>query len=269
MISPLPQVVVGEMDESIITVAVQTFNTLTELCQGPCVGNQQALVACNVTSHVNKVLQSELKDRDPMLVFELRCAATLTLLSLLEGCNDASRPLSMVSAIDFASMQRTLDSLWDLVKDTISSGVQLTEDQQALMEFAFNLFILMSQLRAFSDDTGLVTALESCRGYEYFRSLLGVVEIARGGYLEKVYFHIPNVCMYLTKDLKNEILYSIDRSSPIAKVTSFHANATEVVAQIKYHQQACPPFLPGLCGGMGSGMGPTFPNQRRSTCTAL
>ena len=104
------------------------------------------------------------------------------------------------------------------VKDTISSGVQLAEEQQALMEFAFNLFILMSQLRAFSDDAALKTALESCRGYEYFQTRLGVVEIARGGNLEKVYFYIPNVCMYLTKDLKNEILYSIDRSSPNAKV---------------------------------------------------
>ena len=78
----------------------------------------------------------------------------------------------------------------------------------------------MFQLRTFSDDAALVTALEACKGYAYFRSLLGVVEIARGDKLEKVYFHVPNIRMYLTRDLKHDILYGIDRSSPIAKVTS-------------------------------------------------
>ena len=58
----------------------------------------------------------DFKDTDAVLVFELRCAATLTLLSLLEGCNDPNRPKLMVNAIDFASVQRILDSLWDLVK---------------------------------------------------------------------------------------------------------------------------------------------------------
>ena len=79
--------------------------------------------------------------------------------------------------------------------------------------------------------------MESCSGYTYFRKLLGVVEIARGDRLEKVYFHIPNVCMYLTEDLKTEILYVIDRSSPIAKVTSFNAKAAEIVSDIDYHRR--------------------------------
>ena len=39
-----------------------------------------------------------------------------------------------------------------------------------------------------------------------------------GDSLEKVYFHIPNICMYLTADMKTRILYEIDRSCPLAKV---------------------------------------------------
>ena len=48
------------------------------------------------------------------------------------------------------------------------------------MGLAFNLFILMSHLRTFSDDQNLLSAIEGCLGYEYFQNLLGVVEIARG-----------------------------------------------------------------------------------------
>ena len=48
------------------------------------------------------------------------------------------------------------------------------------MGLAFNLFILMYHLRTFSDDSRLLSALESCQGYDYFKSRLGVIEIARG-----------------------------------------------------------------------------------------
>ena len=54
---------IGPMEETIMKIAVQCFNTLTEFCQGPCPDNQMALVACNVTSDVNVVLQCDLADR--------------------------------------------------------------------------------------------------------------------------------------------------------------------------------------------------------------
>ena len=46
-----------------IVIAIQGFHTLTELCQGPCPGNQAALVSSNVSGAVNRVLQLEFADR--------------------------------------------------------------------------------------------------------------------------------------------------------------------------------------------------------------
>ena len=57
------QVISGEMEESIFSIAIQTFHTLTELCQGPCPDNQAALVGCNLTSDINAVLESNFVDR--------------------------------------------------------------------------------------------------------------------------------------------------------------------------------------------------------------
>ena len=133
------------------TTRTHTLSSLLfalQLCQGPCPDNQTALVSCNVTCIINEVFKLDFKDRDPMLVFELRCAATLTLLSLLEGCNDPSRPKLICSAISFSSLQQILDSLWVLVKDDVCSGVNISDDQEALVEFAFNIFILLFQLRS-------------------------------------------------------------------------------------------------------------------------
>ena len=57
------QVISGGLEESIFSIAVQTFHTLTELCQGPCPENQAALVARNVTSDINEVLESAFPHR--------------------------------------------------------------------------------------------------------------------------------------------------------------------------------------------------------------
>ena len=201
---PLP--CAGALEEEIWRITIQTFCTLTEVCQGPCPENQETLVSCNVTRDVNEVLRHKFLGANPLLVFELRDAATLTLLSLLEGCNDASRPNQMVGTIDFASVQRILDSVWDLVNAALSSGYKLPSSEQALLDLAFNLFILLHHLSTFSDDTALCAALYKCSGHSYFQSLLGMVEIARGERLEVVYFHIPNIGSYLTEDLRIQFL---------------------------------------------------------------
>ena len=128
-------------------------------------------------------------------------------------------------------------SYWPSLQDAAQSGLKLPEEEQSLLDLAFNLFILMYQLQTFSEDEIISDILKSCSGYDYFRGLLGMVEIARGQNLERVYFHIPNECLYLTTELKTDIMYKIDRSSPIAKVTSFHTRARELVAEIEHYQQ--------------------------------
>ena len=203
--------------------------------QGPCPENQSALVTRNVTSDCNRVLQTDVNCA-PKLVFEMRCAATLTLLSLLEGCNDPSRPKLIASTIQFTAVRDILDSTWDLVKDDATSGVSLPEAKQVLLNLAFNLFILMYQLQSVSAHKASAS-LESCSGYAYFRSLLGIIEIARGKTLEKVYFQIPSSCMYLRRWVKKDILSSIDRTSPVAKVTSFLDKAVVVGSKITYHRK--------------------------------
>lgn len=49
-----PQLLALEMDNTLLGIAVQSFNTLTEFCQGPCHENQETLVACNVCHEVCK-----------------------------------------------------------------------------------------------------------------------------------------------------------------------------------------------------------------------
>ena len=76
----------------------------------------------------------------------------------------------MARTINFTAVQAILDSVWDDLKGAVASGGYLPESQQALMGLAFNLFILMYQLRTFCpDDDALRTALKECSGYDYFQ----------------------------------------------------------------------------------------------------
>eukprot|EP00667_Euglena_gracilis_P008026 EG_transcript_8116 len=72
-----PQLLALEMDNTLLGIAVQSFNTLTEFCQGPCHENQETLVACNVCHEVNVVFRPMASTLDPVLVLELRSVAVV------------------------------------------------------------------------------------------------------------------------------------------------------------------------------------------------
>ena len=186
---------------------------------------------------VNAVLQNELRG-DQVRSFELRSVAMITLLSLLEGCNDASRPRHMADALSFAALQRILDDLWHALQPSVARGYTPLDSQQEQMELAVNVFILLHQLAQFSDAAGLHRLLRRCAFSDYFCSLVGVVEIARGDHLERVYFRMSHDWMEsLTADTKHEFLYKIDRTSVSAKVNSFLRLASQMVATIGHHRR--------------------------------
>ena len=66
--------------------------------------------------------------------------------------------------------------------------------------------------------------------------------VCAGDNLEKVYFHIPNVCMYINDDLKAQILQEIDRSSPIAKVWPACSGGSLVPGATELHAPPPPPL---------------------------
>ena len=74
---------------------------------------QETLAACDVCSEVNVVFrhQDPAEDVSDTNIYELRSAAVVMLLSLLEGCNDRSRSDLMCKSLKFDAMQATLDAM--------------------------------------------------------------------------------------------------------------------------------------------------------------
>ena len=244
----LKEVVSNTMDDYLLKIARQAFVTLTEFCQGPCPLNQTALVKLNIAHEANIVLSSA-DDEDELSPrsgpgaaistqrFELFSDVMVTLLSLLEGCNDQYRPRLMTQTLDLDTMFVMLERAWRTVRTkTSTDGLEgnLTSQEKALQELAFNIYIFLYMLMTLSGDEQIQERLGMISGAKYFESMLGVIEIARGDSIERCYFSIPHICFTLTDDAKENLLQDIDRDSPASKVMDFFDKASGLILEMEY-----------------------------------
>jgi len=245
----LRELLVAGIDETTMGIAMQAFDTLTEFCQGPCSANQATLMDMtpNVCHEVNQVLQEGLNIPDEA-ASELRGKAVLTLLSLLEGGNQKRLAAQMVHSLSFDAIRHILDRMWSIIEPTISDTFLVADSE--VLDFAFNVYILLCCLRMDSGDTEECESTEvlaAFRGEEHFRSLLGVVEISRDGAVERVYFRKPDCYRMLSQDTRDRVLATVDRESPHRKLQDFFEQAQCIIYEMEYHaylQQALQELVP-------------------------
>ena len=102
--------------EALLQLAQQTFDTLTEFCQGPCTENQNDIVSCNVCGLVDGLLQAA-----GWQLLELKSKAITTLLSVLEGSSGAGSGAlppsvgAMLKTLKLETVENTLTSIWGLL----------------------------------------------------------------------------------------------------------------------------------------------------------
>jgi hypothetical protein len=58
--------------------------------------------------------------------------------------------------------------------------------------------------------------------YQFYLSLIASVEIDRDGYLEQSFFQVPGMMLFLSNDMRNKLLYELNRNSHEEKVKSFY-----------------------------------------------
>eukprot|EP01064_Diplonema_japonicum_P011696 TRINITY_DN19132_c0_g1_i1.p1 TRINITY_DN19132_c0_g1~~TRINITY_DN19132_c0_g1_i1.p1 ORF type:complete len:2902 (+),score=722.22 TRINITY_DN19132_c0_g1_i1:105-8810(+) len=111
-------VFVDEDKEELLELAQQTFDTLTEFCQGPCPDNQNEIVGCNICGLVDHLLQAA-----GLELLELKSKAITTLLSVLEGSGSGAGsgvvPSSvsiMLKTLKIETIEGLLTDIWGLLK---------------------------------------------------------------------------------------------------------------------------------------------------------
>eukprot|EP01064_Diplonema_japonicum_P002546 TRINITY_DN11626_c0_g2_i1.p1 TRINITY_DN11626_c0_g2~~TRINITY_DN11626_c0_g2_i1.p1 ORF type:complete len:2770 (+),score=666.63 TRINITY_DN11626_c0_g2_i1:33-8342(+) len=227
---------VAQMDSYLMEIVLQGFNSLTEYCQGPCKENQNAIVHSHVANEVTTVLSTEYAELTDNRISQeetdlVRNAATITLLALLEGCQDRDPPKTLLKTLDLGLIGMTLDQCWANRKPSQWDG------KDSALELGFNLFIFMETMSAF-DDVGYLESnkffMNNEAGFAYFRAMTGRIEISRDANLERVYFRIPEICLNLSTSTRQQVLWSVDRDTPAARISSFFSMADDVLFEMKY-----------------------------------
>eukprot|EP00299_Pterocystis_sp_00344_P013936 c6880_g1_i1.p1 GENE.c6880_g1_i1~~c6880_g1_i1.p1 ORF type:complete len:942 (-),score=263.87 c6880_g1_i1:54-2879(-) len=244
-------------------LAVQCMDTLTELCQGPCLSNQRVLLASTVPSLCNKIIcflefkdyqqdddsdpsaaaitQTDiaLRNRHRDVQLQLQQRATGLLLSLLEGCRSKKDAGRVISEMDLDGLERVIlngyKEYTKTTKESFGEATDVTTREGNLFFMVSMAYILMRTLAEFDQSI----AQRFNPDNEVWRILsqnTGKVEIVCNTSLIRIFFPIPRICNDLTEKTKTDMLWSIDRTSPDMKVTDFTEQFELLEAEMNHQQ---------------------------------
>ncbi|KAJ9447528.1 Inositol 1 [Diplonema papillatum] len=240
---------VSQMDEFMAEIALQTYNSLTEYCQGPVPGNQMCIVHGGMCLAVNAVFQDPtdggvdfgiIHEAKPELVEQIRTAAVATVLSLLEGGTDKAVGAIMIGheGLDLEVFRDTLIEIYELKKITAAGNPRGHDDDAAYaLELGFNIFILFKTLQA--NYPSLQQFLEDSEATQYFADRTGRIEICRGSDLERVYFRVPEICVApgLSEKTKYELLWRVRRNTSTERIIDFFEKGDSLIYELEYTDQ--------------------------------
>eukprot|EP00760_Papus_ankaliazontas_P013904 PhM_4_TR15917/c0_g1_i1/m.26253 len=231
---------------TVIDVLKQTFALLTEVCQGPCRGNQFILVQNNVCGYIHAVLTGanfaltgDDADRDANLQ-ELKSASVTTLLALLEGCTEHYIPSVMLQQVPVDDLAALIE---EVAAEAVTAGAGGDEDNEEgaddREELMYNLMILLHQVNSFNrfitDAEAVKNLQDALRRFEQFSKMIGRIEIQRGESLEAVFFRIPSICMRLTDESKEALQWAVDRSTQSSKLTDFVDKSDDLIYEMEHY----------------------------------
>ena len=116
------------------------------------------------------------------------------------------------------------------VKPLIDRIQKLGGRQESLFQAVYTYIKSMANKKSQMVDIDIEIA------YEFYLSLLACVEIDRHGKLEKSYFRVPAMIVFLSESIRNKLLYELNRNSHEEKVKSIFQDS-ELCQIHMYHLQ--------------------------------
>ncbi|RNF14387.1 inositol 1,4,5-trisphosphate receptor [Trypanosoma conorhini] len=243
------------------------FELLTELCQGPCHANQEALLSYDVcvsicalldllsrreiigapppqarmnATEVSGVAEKHSQDgaptRDVRLtktdVDCLRTSLTTCLLSLIEGCRSPEIFRCVLAQIPIDVIERQLSIARPELCDRILEDETFEDDP--CVATLFNWLIFLNTIRPYAEGLYLRHIDEILRHTVKLKQRLGMIEIQReDGLLEQVFFRIPFICHGLSQSIKDDVLWGVNRTSRATKLGDFLHQTDNLIFEVE------------------------------------
>ncbi|XP_062921619.1 inositol 1,4,5-trisphosphate receptor type 3 isoform X1 [Mobula hypostoma] len=239
------------INENNVLLIIQTLETLTEYCQGPCTENQTCIVTheCNGIDIITALI---LNDISPLckyrmdLVLRLKDNASKLLLALME------------SRYDTENAERILfnmrpQELVDVIKKAYNQEEECENSEVSPRSVGHNIYILALQLsrhnkllqqllkpvKRVQEDveegismlmlnnmqmlkTGHQQPQEEEDPLTYYSKHTAQIEIIRSDRnMEQIVFPMPDICEYLTTESKQRVINTTEQDEQGSKVSDF------------------------------------------------
>ncbi|XP_007250632.3 inositol 1,4,5-trisphosphate receptor type 2 [Astyanax mexicanus] len=218
------------INERNVDLVIQTLETITEYCQGPCHENQSC-IAKHESNGIDIIIALIVNPIEPLgknrmdLVLKLKNNASKLLLAIMESCHDSENAEQILDKM-------RPNELVDVIKEAFAQGVEGEVDLEAIgdeitpKDVGHNIYILAHQLARHRKQ--LQQSLKPCPDSDtedslgYYAKHTAQIEIVRHDRsMEQIVFPVPNICEYLTEESKVRVFTTTERDDQGSKVNHF------------------------------------------------
>lgn len=217
-------------------VSIRVAATILEVIQGPCENNQAHFTLnTELIETLNRVNRAKLI-HDCVLEeeIELKKISIDIFQGLLEGQGEKSaiyeRVLSVIHLDIVQMMSKGMNSMSSDCKTDEPS--EACEDEVALRtESVILLQMLCNYKPSLYDELGISRNIEDIVG-----SGTAMIEIVWRGDIHRRFFHIPDVCEFLAKTSKDNLVENVDRENAENKLIDFLKRSHDLYREVKHQE---------------------------------
>ncbi|XP_035317306.1 inositol 1,4,5-trisphosphate receptor type 3 isoform X2 [Cricetulus griseus] len=243
------------INEDNVSLVIQTLETLTEYCQGPCHENQTCIVT-HESNGIDIITALILNDISPLckyrmdLVLQLKDNASKLLLALMESRHDSENAERILISL-------RPQELVDVIKKAYLQEEERENSEVSPREVGHNIYILALQLsrhnkqlqhllkpvkRIQEEEAEGISSMLSLNNKQlsqmlkssapaqeeeedplaYYENHTSQIEIVRQDRsMEQIVFPVPGICQFLTEETKHRLFTTTEQDEQGSKVSDF------------------------------------------------
>ncbi|XP_014404697.1 PREDICTED: inositol 1,4,5-trisphosphate receptor type 3 [Myotis brandtii] len=243
------------INEDNVGLVIQTLETLTEYCQGPCHENQTCIVT-HESNGIDIITALILNDISPLckyrmdLVLQLKDNASKLLLGLMESRHDSENAERILISL-------RPQELVDVIKKAYLQEEERENSEVSPREVGHNIYILALQLsrhnkqlqhllkpvkRIQEEEAEGISSMLSLNNKQlsqmlkssapaqqeeedplaYYENHTSQIEIVRQDRsMEQIVFPVPGICQFLTEETKHRLFTTTEQDEQGSKVSDF------------------------------------------------
>uniref|UniRef100_A0A452QKB6 Inositol 1,4,5-trisphosphate receptor n=1 Tax=Ursus americanus TaxID=9643 RepID=A0A452QKB6_URSAM len=243
------------INEDNVGLVIQTLETLTEYCQGPCHENQSCIVT-HESNGIDIITALILNDISPLckyrmdLVLQLKDNASKLLLALMESRHDSENAERILISL-------RPQELVDVIKKAYVQEEERENSEVSPREVGHNIYILALQLsrhnkqlqhllkpvkRIQEEEAEGISSMLSLNNKQlsqmlkssapaqeeeedplaYYENHTSQIEIVRQDRsMEQIVFPVPGICQFLTEETKHRLFTTTEQDEQGSKVSDF------------------------------------------------